>query len=92
VITTQFGFHLIKMVERIPAKKATLAEATPDIRRYLETVAFRKMLPEYFAELKKNADVEILDPKLKEAEMPPAGQSGAVDSVPNVTRPAATTH
>jgi peptidyl-prolyl cis-trans isomerase C len=92
VITTQFGFHLIKMVERIPAKKATLTEASPDIKRYLETVAFKKMLPEYFAELKKNADVEILDPKLKEAEMPPAGQSGAVDSVPNVTRPAATTH
>jgi len=50
------------------------------------------MLPAYYAELKKNADVEILDPKLKEAEMPPAGQSDAVDTVPNVSKPAATTH
>jgi peptidyl-prolyl cis-trans isomerase C len=92
VITTQFGYHIIKMKERIPAKTATLAEASPDIRRYLEAAAAKKMLPEYFAALKKDADVEILDPKLKEAEMPPTGQSGAVDMVPNVTKPAAGTH
>ena len=92
VITTQFGYHLIKMKERIPAKTDSLAEASPEIRKYLEASAVRKMLPAYYAELKKNADVEILDPKLKEAEMPPAGQSDAVDTVPNVSKPAATTH
>ncbi|HXD00037.1 MAG TPA: peptidylprolyl isomerase [Verrucomicrobiae bacterium] len=92
VITTQFGYHLLKMKERIPAKTDSLAEASPEIRKYLEASAVRKMLPAYYAELKKNADVEILDPKLKEAEMPPAGQSDAVDTVPNVSKPAATTH
>jgi peptidyl-prolyl cis-trans isomerase C len=92
VITTQFGFHIIKLKELIPAKKATFAEAAPDIRKYLEVAAVKKMLPDYFAELKKNAGVEILDPKLKEVEIPQAGQSGAVDMVPNVTKPAASTH
>lgn len=83
VITTQFGYHLIKLKEKIPAKTATLAEATPEIRARLENDALKKFLPGYFAELKKNADVQILDPKLKDVEMPaPAGQSGAVDSIP----------
>jgi peptidyl-prolyl cis-trans isomerase C len=92
VITTQYGFHLIKMKERIPSKKDTLEEATPEIRRYLEAAAVKKMLPDYFAELKKDAGVVILDPKLKELDLPPAGQSGAVDMVPGVTKPAASTH
>ena len=92
VITTQFGYHLIKMKERIPAKTATLAEAEPDIRRYLEAAAVKKMLPDYFTQLKKDAGVEILDPKLKETEMPATGQSSAVDMVPGVTKPAASTH
>ena len=92
VITTQYGFHIIKLKERIPSKKDTLEEATPEIRRYLEAAAVKKMLPEYFAELKKDGGVEILDPKLKELETPPAGQSGAVDMVPSVTKPAASTH
>ncbi len=92
VITTQFGFHIIKLKEKIPSKKDTLEEATPEIRRYLEASAIKKMLPEYYAQLKKDAGVEILDPKLKELDKPPAGQSGAVDSVPNFTKPAATTH
>jgi peptidyl-prolyl cis-trans isomerase C len=91
VITTQYGFHLIKMKERIPSKKDTLEEATPEIRRYLEAAAVKKMLPEYFAELRKDAGVEILDPKLKELDTPPAAQSSGVDMVPSVTKPAAST-
>jgi parvulin-like peptidyl-prolyl isomerase len=92
VITTQAGFFLIKLRERIPARKATLAEASPDIRRYLETVAFRKIVPGYLAQLKKDAGVEILDPTLKDADTPPAGQSGAVDMVPAGGKPATGTH
>ncbi len=83
VITTQYGYHIIKLKEKTPAKTATLAEAAPEIRGHLENEALKKFLPAYFAELKKNADVQILDPKLKDVEMPaPAGQSGAVDSIP----------
>jgi peptidyl-prolyl cis-trans isomerase C len=93
VITTQFGFHLIKLKERIPAQKAAFADAAPDIRRYLETAAVRKMLPEYFAELKKDANVEIDDPKLKDlGDAAPAGQSGGVDSIPTDSKPAPGTH
>jgi peptidyl-prolyl cis-trans isomerase C len=83
VITTQFGYHIIKLKEKIPAKQASLADATPEIRRFLESKALKQILPGYYEELKKNADVQILDPKLKDVELPSAaGQSGAVDSIP----------
>jgi peptidyl-prolyl cis-trans isomerase C len=83
VITTQYGYHIIKLKEKDPAKQATLEEATPEIRRFLESKALKQFLPGYYAELKKDADVQILDPKLRDVEMPPAaGQSDAVDSIP----------
>jgi parvulin-like peptidyl-prolyl isomerase len=85
VITTQYGLYLLKLAEKIPAKKATLAEAGPEIRKYLEASAIKKMLPAYYTELKKDAGVEILDPKLKEMGEPQsAGGSGAVDMIPPV--------
>lgn len=86
VITTQFGFHIIKMEEKTPAKKATLAEATPEVRKYLEATEIKKMLPQYFAELKKGAGVEITDPKLKDVVDPSASQSSGVDMIPPDTK------
>jgi parvulin-like peptidyl-prolyl isomerase len=88
VITTPYGFHIIKLNELIPARKATLAEATPDIKRYLEAVGIRKLLPQYFAELKKGASVEILDAQLKDSDVPPASRGGGVDMIPPDSKPA----
>ncbi len=88
VVTTPYGFYLIKMDELIPARKATLAEATPDIRRELEKQGIQKLLPQLFAQLKKDANVEILDPQLRDSEVPPAGQTGSVDMIPPDTKSA----
>jgi len=41
VVETQFGLHLIKLEEILPAKTQTLAEVTPSIRRELEQKGVR---------------------------------------------------
>jgi parvulin-like peptidyl-prolyl isomerase len=68
VVTTQFGYHIIKVLEKLPAKKMELAKVAPDIKEALGQQAMREQLPAYIAELKKNADVQILDEKLKAQE------------------------
>ena len=75
IITTDYGFHILKLMEKIPAGKATLDEASRDIRDYLESQAVQKMLPAFEAQLRKDANVEILDTKIKTLEdnLPPAG-------------------
>jgi peptidyl-prolyl cis-trans isomerase C len=65
VITTQFGYHIIKLSEKIPAKKIDFAEASPSIKSYLENAELEKLLPKLGPQLKKEAGVEILDEKLK---------------------------
>ena len=68
LVTTRFGYHIIKVLEKLPAKKAELAEVNSKIKDYLVQEAIKKQLPDYYAKLKKDANVEILDEKLKPRE------------------------
>jgi peptidyl-prolyl cis-trans isomerase C len=72
IITTRYGYHIIKLLEKIPAQKVDFAKAAPDIKEMLTQQALQKQLPDYLAKLEKEAGVEILDEKLKPVE-PPAG-------------------
>ncbi|MGD0262821.1 MAG: peptidylprolyl isomerase [Verrucomicrobiota bacterium] len=68
IITTRFGYHIIKLSEKIPARKIEFAKAASDIKEGLTQQALQKQFPDYIAKLKKEAGVEILDEKLKPKE------------------------
>jgi len=70
IITTQLGYHLIKLIERIPAKKVELAKVADDVKDALKVQQIQKQMPDYLAQLKKEAAVEILDEKLKALDAP----------------------
>lgn len=67
LVTTQFGYHIIKLLEKHPAKTVSFEEAAPDIRKYLKTRGIQQQIPAFMAKLEKDAHVEILDPDLKQA-------------------------
>jgi parvulin-like peptidyl-prolyl isomerase len=67
LVTTQFGYHIIKLLEKHPAKAVSFEEAAPDIRKYLKTRGIQQQIPAFMAKLEKDAHVEILDPDLKQA-------------------------
>jgi len=64
IVTTQFGYHIIKLSEKLPAKKMELAKVSQDIKDYLKGQTVQKLLPDYMEKAKKEAGVQILDPKL----------------------------
>jgi len=68
IITTRYGYHIIKLSEKIPAHKIEFAKAASDIKDGLTQQALQKQFPDYIAKLKKEAGVEILDEKLKPQE------------------------
>jgi peptidyl-prolyl cis-trans isomerase C len=70
IITTRFGYHIIKLLEKIPAKKVEYAKAATNIVDGLTQQTLQKQFPDYIAKLKKDAGVEILDEKLKAVELP----------------------
>jgi len=72
IVTTRFGYHIIKLNEKIPAKKVDYDKAANDIKEGLTQQALQKQFPDYIAKLKKEAGVEIIDEKLKAVELPVA--------------------
>lgn len=70
IIITRYGFHIIKLSEKIPAKKVQYDKAAADIKEGLTQQGLQKQFPDYVAKLKKDAGVEILDEKLKAQELP----------------------
>jgi peptidyl-prolyl cis-trans isomerase C len=63
VVETQFGFHVIKLHEKTPARKQPLSEVSEKIKTMLTAKEFEKRLPDYFEKIKKDAGVEILADK-----------------------------
>jgi len=76
IVTTQYGYHIIKLSEKIPAKKVELAKVSPEIKDYLKQQQMQSRqqdLGAYLEKIKKDAEVKILDDSLKPIESADAG-------------------
>lgn len=80
LVQSQFGWHIIKLIDRRGGSVKTLAEATGQIKTNLETQAQTANFGKYIEDLKKKAKIEILDPALKKAvdALSTSGQGGAI--------------
>ena len=73
VIELPVGFYLLKLVEKVPAQKLALGDMVPggeqtvaaSVKAFLTQQKLNQQLPAYVENLKKAANVEILDPNLK---------------------------
>lgn len=75
IVTTQYGYHIIKTLEKFPAKKIELAEVESDVKDFLARQEIEKQLQPYLKKLEDSAKVEIVDERLK----PVAGTPGHDD-------------
>jgi peptidyl-prolyl cis-trans isomerase C len=75
VITTAYGYHIIKLLDKTPAKKLVLTDKVPlsdvtiasRVKDFLIQQKTEKLAPAYLEKLRKAADVQILDANLKAA-------------------------
>jgi peptidyl-prolyl cis-trans isomerase C len=65
IVTTVFGFHIIKLLEKYPARKLPLAKVGPEIKAFLVQQKVQRKMPAYFQKLKDEAKVEILEAKYR---------------------------
>jgi parvulin-like peptidyl-prolyl isomerase len=77
VVTTQFGYHLIKVLDRTPAQKIGFATAEPEIKDGLARQQIAKRAPDYVKKLRADQQVEIVDPNLKSLEEQVEAQAAA---------------
>lgn len=75
IVTTQYGYHIIKLFEKSPAHTLDFDKVKDDIKEALTARELRSKVPDYVEGIEKAADVEILDESLKPQEsaiIPPA--------------------
>ena len=61
IVETQYGYHIIKGLEKIPAKREQFAEAKARIKAYLVIKEAEKGLPAYLDKIKAEAGVKLLN-------------------------------
>ena len=81
IVTTQYGYHIIKTLEKTPAKKVELEKAAPSIKQFLKNQGMQKQIPGYMSKLQKDANVEILDEEIKKITAE-AEAAAVADSAP----------
>jgi len=60
VVTTQFGYHVIKVVDHKAGRTIPFEEAEPKIKDYLTREKKQGHADNFIAELKKKAKIEVL--------------------------------
>jgi peptidyl-prolyl cis-trans isomerase C len=73
VVASTYGYHIIKMLDKTPAKKMVLTDKVPStdvtiadrVKEVLTQQKTEKVAPEYLDKLRTAADVQILDADLK---------------------------
>jgi peptidyl-prolyl cis-trans isomerase C len=74
IVTTRAGYHIIKLYEKIPAKKVELEKVSSEVKEALAQQAILKQVPDYMKKVENEAGVEILEAGLKpipdETELP----------------------
>jgi peptidyl-prolyl cis-trans isomerase C len=58
VVETQFGYHLIEVIDKRPATKMAYADVKDRLQQYLKDIKVEKEVRIYVAELKEKAQVE----------------------------------
>ncbi len=87
IVLSQYGFHIIKLLDKTPAKKVDLATASPEIKDGLARLKIAKLAPDYVKKLRAEENVQILDADLKamdeKVQANQAAAAAAADSTPS---------
>jgi len=62
IVETQYGFHIIKLLEKFPPKHEQFAEVEARIKNYLVEKKAEDALPAYLDKLKAEAGVKLINP------------------------------
>ena len=87
VVTTQYGYHIIKMIGKTPAKKYAFTDELPRLNKTVEEICkneveaekIKVLAPAYIKQLRSELDVQIVDPSLKALDETLRAQADAAE-------------
>ena len=58
IVKTDYGYHIIKVTDKQPAKEATMEESKEEVRERLFNEKISAKMSEWLTEAKENADIK----------------------------------
>jgi parvulin-like peptidyl-prolyl isomerase len=71
LVESPYGWHIIKLLEKLPPSKVTLAKATDAIKLRLANEQINKKLPDYVKKIEAEYNVKFLDPNFSPGPLVP---------------------
>ena len=59
VVTSQLGYHIVKVIEKLPPRKLPLSEVSLRLKDGLLAQEIQKQLPEYYKKVKEDAGLQL---------------------------------
>jgi parvulin-like peptidyl-prolyl isomerase len=87
-VETPYGFHIIKLLERLPPSKVPFDSASASIKDYLADVEINKQLPAYIPKIEAEYDVKFLGPNYSPTPSVPPPAPAAAPATPALATPA----
>lgn len=95
IVTTMYGYHIIKMLDKTPAKKFTLTDTLPQINKTVSDICkteveaqkIKEGAGDYVKNLRKELDVQITDPALKQLDETVRAQADAAEASTGLSSP-----
>ena len=79
-VKSPFGFHIIQVMEKKPAQRATLASAHDKIKETLTQQQQNQQAPLFLQQLRSAAKIDVYDDRYKDAFPPPVPTPAAATS------------
>ena len=81
-VKSPFGYHVIEVLERKPAKLATLASAHDQIEQTLKQQQEAPLIPGFLQQLQAQGNIQVNDPKFQDVFPSPGPAAPAASSAP----------
>jgi peptidyl-prolyl cis-trans isomerase C len=78
VVDTQFGYHIVQVIEKNPGETRDLEEVKAQILDYLKMMKSRKVIPPFIEKLREEAKITVdpeLDKEIKAAQLEESKQA-----------------
>ena len=61
VVETEFGYHIIKLTDKKPSRTIPQSEVHDRLKNFLKSMEANKKVSEYLADLRKKADIKVVE-------------------------------
>jgi len=88
LVETPYGYHIIKLLEKLPPSKMPFEKVSAGIKDYLTDAEINKQLSAFLSKIEADYNVKFLDPNFAPSPLAPPAAAATTEAPPAAAAPA----